>query len=246
MKDPYIQKNGTLKNKLNITDYHELSVAERNITFSKFLDVRRLYKGKFDIDYIKSIHKHIFENIFDWAGEFRTVPIIKEEVVIPMRSLDYTPHKNIAKEMKKVLDEMNSTNWDSMELSEKSKIFTKQLAKLWKIHPFRDGNTRTTLAFGKQFSEEHGFPMDLGYLLDHLTRIEHPETGKILRHSIRDKFVLAALPDEYYPQPEFLTELLHSAMEYGIAHQKDCPACSTAMRNMKKFPFANEFPDRDD
>lgn len=216
MVDPYVLKNGTLRNKLNIRNYEKLNAAQRDITFTKFLNVSKQFRSKFDINYFKSIHKHIFEDIFDWAGEFRCVPIYKEEVVIPKLSLDYTPYQNIEKELQSTLDEMNSTNWDALSLEDKASLFTKDLAKLWKVHPFRDGNTRTTLTFAKQFSEEHNFPLDLGYLLDNLSR-KYDENGKITQYSIRDKFVLAALPEEYYPEPEHLTHLIHESMKSGIS-----------------------------
>lgn len=219
MEDPYVLKNGTLRNKLNIRNYDKLNRAQRDITFSKFLDVSKKFRSRFDTDYIKAIHKHIFEDIFDWAGEFRCVPIVKEELVIPKQSLDYTPYQHIEEELQKVLDEMNNTNWENiLPLEEKASLFTKDLAKLWKIHPFRDGNTRTTLTFAKQFSEEHGFPLDLGYLLDHLSR-QYNKEGKITRYSIRDKFVLAALPEDCVPEPEHLTKLIHASMVSGISKQ---------------------------
>lgn len=217
-KDPYVLKNGTLRNKLNIRNREKLNEAQRDITFSKFLDISKQFRSKFDVNYIKAIHKHIFEDIFDWAGEFRCVPIVKEEIVIPKQSLDYTPYQHIEKELQNVLDEMNNTNWDVLPLDEKASLFTQDLAKLWRVHPFRDGNTRTTLTFAKQFSEEHNFPLDLGFLLDHLSR-QYDENGNITRYSIRDKFVLAALPDEFSPEPEHLTYLMHEAMKSGISKQ---------------------------
>lgn len=220
MKDPYIQENGTLKNKLGISDYDELNDAERDITFSKFLNVEQKYKRNFDIEYFKSIHKHIFKDIFDWAGEFRTVPIYKEEIVIPGCSLDYAPAKEIPQRLKECLDTMNNTDWNALPLDKKAEEFTKQLAALWKVHPFRDGNTRTVLTFANQFSKEHGFPLDLGSLLDNLTRKED-ENGRITRYSIRDKFVLAALPEKDYPEPEHLTKLIHQSMKTGIQKNID-------------------------
>ena len=111
MKDPYIQNNGTLKNKFGITDYQKLNEAEKNITFTKFLNIDKTYKTKFDINYLKSIHKHIFGDIFDWAGEFRTVPIEKEEIVIPRLSLDYAPIKEIEPRLNIILEKMNNTDW---------------------------------------------------------------------------------------------------------------------------------------
>ena len=216
MKDPYIQENGTLKNKLGINDYDRLNLAEKDITFSKFLNIDNAFSSKFNIEYLKEINKYIFDDIFDWAGSFRTVPIYKEEVVIPMLSLNYAEPKNIVKELTKCLNKINSIKWESLSLDEKSKVFTECLAELWLIHPFRDGNTRTVLTFAKQFSMEHDFPMDLGSLLDNLSR-KYDENGKITQFSIRDKFVLACIPKKFSPEPEHLTALIHKSIVNGTS-----------------------------
>lgn len=215
-KDPYIYSDGTLKNKLGITDYDTLSSAEKDITFAKFLNVDKTFNQRFDAAYLKSIHKHIFEDIFDWAGKFRTVPIIKQEIVIPGLSLEYAQPKDISKKVDACLKKMNDTNWEQMPLDEKVSTFTAQLTELWKVHPFRDGNTRTTITFARQFSREHGFPMDLSLLLDNLSR-KTDENGRITQYSIRDKFVLAAIPPEHYPEPEHLTYLIRKSVVSGIS-----------------------------
>lgn len=44
MKDPYIQENGTLKNKLGITEYKELNNAEKDIGFVKLIDIDTAFK----------------------------------------------------------------------------------------------------------------------------------------------------------------------------------------------------------
>lgn len=216
IRDPYVQENGTLKNKLGITDYDKLNLAERDITFSKFLNVKKTFHTKFDVSYIKSIHSHIFEDIFDWAGEFREVPVYKQEVVIPGLSLNYTDPKNIEKELSDCLEKINDTNWSELTLEQKSATFTKYLTQFWLIHPFRDGNTRTTLTFATQFSKEHDFPLDLGFLLDNLTR-KIDNNGEITQFSIRDKFVLSAIPKEFSPEPEHLNALIYKAMVSGIS-----------------------------
>lgn len=216
IRDPYVQENGTLKNKLGITDYDKLNLAERDITFSKFLNVKKTFHTKFDVSYIKSIHSHIFEDIFDWAGEFREVPVYKQEVVIPGLSLNYTDPKNIEKELYDCLEKINDTNWSALTLEQKSATFTKYLTQFWLIHPFRDGNTRTTLTFATQFSKEHDFPLDLGFLLDNLTR-KIDNNGEITQFSIRDKFVLSAIPKEFSPEPEHLNALIYKAMVSGIS-----------------------------
>lgn len=84
MKDPYVyEETGTLKNKLGIKDYEELRKAESDISFVKLLTVDRDVEcSKFDLDYIKNIHKYILDDIYDWAGEFRTVPMVKPEDIL--------------------------------------------------------------------------------------------------------------------------------------------------------------------
>ena len=216
MEDPYVLKNGTLKNLLGITDYEELKQAEKDIAYVKLINAEEEIKRPCDIRLLKRIHKHIFEDIFEWAGEFRTIPLYKEERVIPGVSLEYAEPQKIEKELTKRLEEMNSINWKGKGIDEITKQFTKELAKLWRIHPFRDGNTRTTLTFAHIFAKQKGFEMDLGTMLDELGRIEDPETGKVKRWSVRDKFVLAALDEKDYPEPEGLEKIIKKSVEKGV------------------------------
>ena len=223
MKDPYVQENGTLKNFLGIKSYEELRKAEKDIAFVKMLNADTAFDGKCDIDLLKSIHKHIFEDIYEWAGEFRKVPIYKEEIVLPRVSLEYAPHKEIPKRLNTTLNEMNLANWNELSLDELVKQFTSYLSKVWRIHPFRDGNTRTTLSFAGVFAKEHGFELDMSTLLDDLGRIVDENTGEVKRWCIRDKFVLASLDERDYPEPQALEAVIKKAIISGgkIKEEKD-------------------------
>lgn len=216
MKDPYVLEDGTLKNLLGITDYKQLKKAEKDIGFIKLSNIGETFSTNFDTDLFQKIHKHIFGDIFSWAGEFRTVPIYKEEVVIPGLSLEYGNYRKIPQELKQIFSEFNSVDWATLNIDEKSKKFTELLAKLWRIHPFRDGNTRTTMAFASLFAKEHDFPMDFDIILNNLIR-QTNDSGKITRYSIRDKFVLAALDEKDYPEPEHLQALLKQSISSGIS-----------------------------
>ena len=216
MKDPYVLEDGTLKNLLGITDYKELKKAEKDIGFIRLTNIDTTFSNKFNKELFQAIHKHIFVDIFSWAGEFRKVPIYKEEVVIPGLSLEYCNYKKIPQELDKCFDEFNSVNWTSMDLDSKIQTFTELLSRLWRIHPFRDGNTRTTMAFASLFAKEHDFPLDFDIILNNLTR-QIGENGKITRYSIRDKFVLAALDKKDYPEPEHLQALLKDSIVLGIS-----------------------------
>ena len=128
--------------------------------------------------------------------------------------------ENIERDLSEQMDILNSRNWENKNVGEITRTFTKDLARIWRVHPFRDGNTRTTLAFAENYSREHGFPMDIGILLDHLTRLVTPK-GDIVRYSIRDKFVLAALDEKDYPEPEHLQALIKQSILAGIKKEKE-------------------------
>lgn len=70
--------SNVLRNLLGIIDYDELVFAEGRLTMIAMtqLDVDPV-KGCFDTEHLRTIHRCIFKDIYDWAGEFRTVEISK-------------------------------------------------------------------------------------------------------------------------------------------------------------------------
>ena len=79
-EDPTYCYPGTdvLRNKLGIHDSDELSSAEAGITLLRIMDLaRNPVAGKFDSDHLREIHRRLFSDIYDWAGEYRTVEISK-------------------------------------------------------------------------------------------------------------------------------------------------------------------------
>ena len=211
VKDPYVLKDGTLKNLLGITDYSELKKAEADIGFVKIITVDSIEADRTDVELIKKIHKHIFEDIFEWAGNFRTVPLYKtEQYVIPGLSLEYAKPEDIEEKLIHDVHDLNSIRWNEKSLNDKSMEFAKILAKIWKVHPFRDGNTRTVLSFASIYAKEHGFPMDMSVFLERLSRGKN-EMGRTM-YSARDLFVFAALDDKDYPEPEHLANLIKKAI----------------------------------
>lgn len=219
IKDSYVDENGVLINNLGITDNKKLKQAEMDICIPKIITAGKDFSTRFDAEYLKRLHKHIFGDIYPWAGEFRTVPVYKTEKVIPGLSLEYAPPKKIQQELDDKLEALDNIDWDSLSLDEKASRFSRRLALLWRVHPFRDGNTRTMMTFAYLFSRSKGFPLDLSYLMPHLVR-QYDKKGKVLRYNIRDKLVLAALDDKDNPEPQHLTAIIKAAMKSGIEKQK--------------------------
>ena len=102
-------------------------------------------------------------------------------------------------------------NWDLDDLDQLAYTFARKIAVMWKIHPFRDGNTRTFLSFAYIFAKENGFPFDIELFTKELNRT-HAEDGKVITYSVRDRFVLASLDDDHYPEVGPLASLFKAAM----------------------------------
>ena len=219
VKDNYIDDNGVLINNLGITDNKTLKQAEMDICIPKIITAGKNFSKRFDSEYIKALHKHIFGDIYPWAGEFRTVPVYKTEKVIPGLSLEYTAPRKIEQELNDKLEALDNVPWDKLSLDDKAAKFSRMLALLWRVHPFRDGNTRTMMTFAYLFSRSKGFPLDLSYLMPHLVR-QYDKKGKVLRYNIRDKLVLAALDDKDNPEPEHLSAVIKAAIKSGAVKQQ--------------------------
>lgn len=210
MKDPYINENHVLINKFGITDYEELNEVEAEIGKIKLLDLDKIRITYFDEDLIKDIHNYIFKDIFDWAGSYRKTPIFKEELVLPRYSVPYSEPKNISKDLKNRLKVFNEVDWELLKGEELTDKFAREMALVWKVHPFRDGNTRTMISFSYLYAKEYGFNMDMNTFLENLARIYGKESVK--RYSIRDKFVLASLDEKDYPEIKPLSKVYQKAI----------------------------------
>ena len=210
MKDPYINENHVLINKFGITDYEELNEVEAKIGKIKLLDLDKIRITYFDEDLIKDIHNYIFKDIFDWAGSYRKTPIFKEELVLPRYSVPYSEPKNISKDLKNRLKAFNEIDWELLKGEELTDKFAREMALVWKVHPFRDGNTRTMISFSYLYAKEYGFNMDMNTFLENLARIYGKESVK--RYSIRDKFVLASLDEKDYPEIKPLSKVYQKAI----------------------------------
>lgn len=162
MRDPYLYDDvPVLKNKLNIKDADKLEAAEADITFIKLLSIDKLNQGQnLDFNYVKAIHKHIFEDIYPFAGEPRTIQIYKAEPVLGGDTIRYSYPSEIEKNAKSVLDHMAEIKWKELSLEYRSREFSKNIAALWQVHAFREGNTRTTMTFACHFADRYGFPLD--------------------------------------------------------------------------------------
>lgn len=75
-------ESDVLRNKLNITDARELFEVEKELTAIRLRELQENpIRGNFDFAHLRAIHRYIFQDIYEWAGEIRTVEIFSKAVV---------------------------------------------------------------------------------------------------------------------------------------------------------------------
>jgi len=161
MQDPYLYtKTEVLINLFDERNENRLKEIEANYTS---LRLRQLFenpiKGKFGFTHLCKMHQFIFQDIYEWAGKIRTINITKKEAVLGGLSVEYIDKNYIEATARKVLHDFSNINWQSKNIKSLSKNFTKNMALLWKIHPFREGNTRTVINFCCDMARKRGIPI---------------------------------------------------------------------------------------
>ena len=158
MRDPYLfEDNDVLKNKLGIINQELLEQAEADYVVFRMKEIAlEPLPGDYHTEHFFRMHEYIFQDLYEWAGKPRTISIYKEEDVLGGMSVEYSDPFDIVTDVHHVLHDMRKKAWKSMNKETLAKEICESLAKLWKIHPFREGNTRTTITFCCQFLDEIG------------------------------------------------------------------------------------------
>ena len=143
--------SSVLKNKLNIEDEKALNEAEREITAIKILElIDKPLKGELNFDYIKRLHKHLFSDIYDWAGELRRTDISKGNI--------FCQHELIGVNAEALFNELKIENYlEGLDEGTVIKRLAYYLGDLNTIHPFREGNGRVQRLFIRELASRVGY-----------------------------------------------------------------------------------------
>ena len=147
MRDPYLYDDiDVLRNLKEIRTSNELRQAEGEITGYTLALVYSQSFNAFNTETLCEIHRIIFDDLFEWAGEFRTISLIKHEDVLGGDSVRYTHPKQIKKELRDISKEVAKLKKSEPKVDLLFKL-VRITAKIWQTHPFREGNTRTVISF---------------------------------------------------------------------------------------------------
>ena len=152
LKQYYIEKDKTDK---TIQDEFECDLVSTRI-------VQLLEEDNFElsVDYIKNIHKYLFKDVYEFAGEFRKVDFSKHERILNNDSVAYGDHKLLEQSLDYDITLEKNKNYNEMNIVDVINNITDFSSRIWQIHPFREGNTRTTALFIEKYLVSLGYDVD--------------------------------------------------------------------------------------
>ena len=107
-----------------------------------------------------AIHRAIFEGVFKHAGRFRDYDISKKEWVLQGDSVLYGRWQDLRMAVEYDLEQERQFNYKALNKDQIVEHLAKFVAGLWQIHPFGEGNTRTTAIFTIKYLRSQGFSVN--------------------------------------------------------------------------------------
>ena len=144
-----------LINKFDIREEGKLNEVEGVLTSARYAEWLRAPKVEtFDFNHYKAIHRFLFSDLYDWAGQIRTVNLSK-------KGTDFCPAGEIEPQAKLIFDRLKEQNYFK-GLSHDA--FVEEITDFYcttnYLHPFREGNGRTQRAFLTQLIRSAGHDLN--------------------------------------------------------------------------------------
>ena len=107
-----------------------------------------------------AIHRHLFTGIYKFAGKIRNYNITKREWVLRGDTVYYAGADMISETLKYDFEQEKSFNYSSVSVDEAIAHLATFCSNIWQIHPFGEGNTRTTAVFMIKYLTTLGFKVN--------------------------------------------------------------------------------------
>jgi cell filamentation protein len=154
--DPYLYPGtNVLKNLRDIRDRDTLARFEAEATSRRIVElINSPLQGRFDSAHFKAIHKYIFQDVYAWAGQFRTVNISKSGNPFAAASF-------VDQALNDLLSKISAENYlrtlDQKAFANRAGFF---LTEINAVDSFREGNGRTQREFIRELGLHAGFVVD--------------------------------------------------------------------------------------
>ena len=152
LREYYIEKDK--KQELN---HNEL---ECDFVSTRIVELLQIDNFELSVDYLKYIHKYLFQDVYEFAGEFRKIDFSKHEKILNNDSVAYGDCKTLKESLEYDISLEKEKNYKDMSVVKVINNITKFSSSIWQVHPFREGNTRTTALFIENYLISLGYNVD--------------------------------------------------------------------------------------
>lgn len=109
---------------------------------------------------LKAIHRELFKDIYDCAGQFRNVNIYKSEPILNGDTVKYTNYTALEDTLEYDFDMEKKKSYEKFTDDKVVRRISAFTSAIWQAHPFIEGNTRTTAVFMECYLNNMGFHVD--------------------------------------------------------------------------------------
>ncbi|WP_329005453.1 Fic family protein [Kribbella sp. NBC_00709] len=141
--------SNVLRNKLGLRNYEKLRIAEYKLRALRQLEIERgdvEIPRTFDAAHLRALHRHLLQDVYEWAGEFRDLPVVKDKK-------GFVAHQELETWLDDVGRRVRGLVWPTMARREFVENISAVYADVNVAHPFREGNGVACKLYISQLSE---------------------------------------------------------------------------------------------
>lgn len=141
---------------------HDINHNELECDFvsARIVELLGIDNFELSVDYLKYVHKYLFQDVYEFAGEFRNINFSKHEKILNNDSVAYGDCKTLKESLEYDISLEKEKHYKEMNIVEVIGNITKFSSSMWQVHPFREGNTRTTALFIEKYLISLGYKVD--------------------------------------------------------------------------------------
>lgn len=111
----------------------------------------------FRLPAFKGIHEYLFKDIYSFAGKYRDYNITKDESILNGDTVRYADYSMIEETLKYDFDEERQFDYSKISTDQLIRHICDFTSRIWQVHPYGEGNTRTTAVFIEKYLNSKGY-----------------------------------------------------------------------------------------
>lgn len=223
MKDPYVYEGTNVL--INLADIKEQDKLDSYETTLANIAIVDLLKNPLDIKSTRDIfkiHEILFKEVYSWSGKPRTINIYKGEPVLNGLSVSYSDSNYILDDLDSIQKDIDSFDWKESSKKEIIAKISRIISSIWRVHAFREGNTRTICVYLYFFMKKHNLKLNVDFINEH---------SKFFRNAL----VLASIDE--YSEYEHLEMILTDAVSIRKVIDDEVKYKTIKDYNLEKYKY---------